>query len=527
MLAVGDLLAGRYRVDARLGAGGMGSVWRAHDLRLDRDVAVKVLMPSVAGDPVLAERFDREARALAAVTSPHVIAIHDVVTGAGGDPFLVMELCPDGSLGDRLDAAGSLPVAEALWLLADAAEGLVALHARGILHRDVTPRNVLLSGGRAKLGDLGLARASATDERPPLSDLTAAGTTVGTLAYLAPELLEGEPPDAASDVYGLGAVAYRTLTGVLPHSAGSVAELVTARMRPVAPLGEHVPGVGPALASLVARALDVRPAARPTAAELAAGLRDLAVAAAAMTADMASGAAPVGPAAGAAAGAPGAGTLAAAAGQDAPTRPAIATKESGELGHPDRSRAATPIPPRPSHVSDRYRGPSLWTGEFLLIAIVAAIVLLILLALTGAFGAGPVATPGQTGPPATPTFASPARVTPIPSPAPTTASPVPSASPVADPFVAATARVAALRAAIDAAKGPGALKGNEAKKMGDLLDKVAGALADRNAPAASAATDRVAAQVEAYVSGGTLSGEPARAVEAATLDLVNSVAELP
>jgi len=281
MLAVGDLLAGRYRVDARLGAGGMGSVWRAHDLRLDRDVAVKVLMPSVAGDPVLAERFDREARALAAVTSPHVIAIHDVVTGAGGDPFLVMELCPDGSLGDRLDAAGSLPVAEALRLLADAAEGLVALHARGILHRDVTPRNVLLSGGRAKLGDLGLARASATDERPPLSDLTAAGTTVGTLAYLAPELLEGEPPDAASDVYGLGAVAYRTLTGVLPHSAGSVAELVTARMRPVAPLGEHVPGVGPALASLVARALDVRPAARPTAAELAAGLRDLAVAAAA------------------------------------------------------------------------------------------------------------------------------------------------------------------------------------------------------------------------------------------------------
>jgi hypothetical protein len=526
MLAVGDLLAGRYRVDARLGAGGMGSVWRAHDLRLDRDVAVKVLMPSVAGDPVLAERFDREARALAAVTSPHVIAIHDVVTGAGGDPFLVMELCPDGSLGDRLDAAGSLPVAEALRLLADAAEGLVALHARGILHRDVTPRNVLLSGGRAKLGDLGLARASATDERPPLSDLTAAGTTVGTLAYLAPELLEGEPPDAASDVYGLGAVAYRTLTGVLPHSAGSVAELVTARMRPVAPLGEHVPGVGPALASLVARALDVRPDARPTAAELAAGLRDLAVAAAAMTADMASGAAPVGLAAGAAAGAPGAGALAAAAGQDAPTRPSIATK-AGELGYPDRSRAATPIPPRPSRGSDRYRGPSLWTGEFLLIAIVAAIVLLILLALTGAFGAGPVATPGQTGPTATPTFASPARVTPIPSPAPTTASPVPSASLVADPFVAATARVAALRAAIDAAKGPGALKGNEAKKLGDLLDQVAGALADRNAAAARSATDRVAAQVEAYVSGGTLSGEPARAVEAATLDLVNSVAELP
>jgi hypothetical protein len=506
MPAIGDLLAGRYRVDARLGAGGMGSVWRAHDLRLDRDVAVKVLMPSFAGDPVLTERFDREARALAAVTSPHVIAIHDVITSAGGDPFLVMELCPDGSLGDRLDAAGSLPVAEALRLLADVAEGLVALHARGILHRDVTPRNVLLSGGRAKLGDLGLARAGATDGRPPLAELTGAGTTVGTLAYLAPELLEGEPPSTASDVYGLGAVAYRTLAGVLPHSAGSVAELVTARMRPVAPLGEHLPGVEPDLASLVARALDVRPDARPTATELAAGLRDLAVAAPGMTADE--------------------GALAAAAGPDAPTRPAIATKESGKLGRPDRSRAATPIPARPGGGSDRYRGPSLWTGEFLLIAIVAAIVLLILLALTGAFGARPVATPGQTGPPATRTFESPARVTPVPSPAPTTASLAPSASPVADPFVAATARVATLRAAIDAAKGPGALKGNEAKKLGDLLDKVAGALADRNAPAASAATDRVAAQVEAYVSGGTLSGEPAHALEAAVRDLVDAVAAL-
>ena len=440
MLAVGDLLAGRYRVDARLGAGGMGSVWRARDLRLDRDVAVKVLMPSLAGDPVLAERFDREARALAAVTSPYVVAIHDVVTSAGADSFLVMELCPDGSLGDRLDAAGSLSVAEALPLLADAAEGLLALHARGILHRDVTPRNVLLSGGRAKLGDLGLARAGAAIGRPPLSDLTATGTTVGTLAYLAPELLEGAPPGVASDIYGLGAVAYRTLAGVLPHSAGSVAELVTTRMRPVAPLGEHAPGVGPALASLVARTLDVRPAARPTAAELAAALRVLAVASTDAAADVATRAATHGPGAGtraaaadaaidmatgttaadaaadiatraaaggpgcatrAAAGGPGAGTTAgrqgsgavAAAGPDVPTRPAIAT-EASEPRHPDRSRAATPIPPRPGRGSDRYRGPSLWTGELLLIAIVAAVVVVVLLALAGAFGAGTVTPPG-------------------------------------------------------------------------------------------------------------------------------------
>ena len=521
MPTVGDLLAGRYRVDARLGAGGMGSVWRAHDLRLDRDVAVKVLMPSLAGDPVLTERFDREARALAAVTSPCVIAIHDVVTSAGTDPFLVMELCPDGSLGDRLDAAGSLSVVDALPLLADAAEGLRALHARGILHRDVTPRNVLLAGGRAKLGDLGLARAGATGDRPSLTDLTAAGTTVGTLAYLAPELLEGEPPRAASDVYGLGAVAYRTLTGVLPHSAGSVAELVAERRRPVAPLGERVPGVDPALESLVARTLDVRPGARPTTAELAGGLRDLAVAAASMTAGLATGMA-TGPATGT----PGAG-LRATVSLDAPTRPAIAALQSGELGHRDRPRIATPIPPRPSRGSDQYRGPSLWTGELLLIAIVAATVLLILLALTGVFGAGPVATPGQTVLLSTPTFQALTRVTPVPSPAPTTASPTPSASPVADPYASAAARVADLWAAIDAAKGPGAMRGNDAKKLGDLLDEIAGALADRNAAAASGAADRVAAQVEAYVSGGKLSGEHARALEAAMLDLVHSVAALP
>jgi len=511
MPAIGDLLADRYRIDTRLGAGGMGTVWRAHDLRLDRDVAVKVLMPSVAGDPVLTERFDREARALAAVASPHVIAIHDVVTTAGSDPFLVMELCPDGSLGDRLDAAGALAVAVALPLLADAAEGLVALHARGILHRDVTPRNVLLSGGRAKLGDLGLARTGGASERPPLTELTATGTTVGTLAYLAPELLEGEPPSAASDVYGLGAVAYRTLSGVLPHAAGNVAELVTARLLPVAPLGEHLPGAAPALASLVARALDVRPEARPSAAEMATGLRSLAISAGGPgpSAAIAAGGIAVGP---------GAGGPAGATGPDAPTRTAIATL-SGVLDS-DRSRPATPIPSRPGHGSDRYRGPSLWTGEILLVAIVAVIVLLVLLAIAGAFGGGPSAPPGSSGPAPSPS-ASPAD-----SPLPSTSPSLPP-SPIADPFAVAAAHAADVRAAIDAGHGPGALKGKEAKQLNDLLDQVAGALAGGDAAGATTATGRLAAQVQAYVSDGIVEGEPGQALEAAVRDLVTAVAALP
>ncbi len=490
----------------------MGTVWRAHDLRLDRDVAVKVLMPSFAGDPVLTERFDREARALAAVASPHVIAIHDVVTTAGSDPFLVMELCPDGSLGDRLDAAGALAVPVALPLLADAAEGLVALHARGILHRDVTPRNVLLSGGRAKLGDLGLARAGGANERPPLTELTATGTTIGTLAYLAPELLEGEPPSPASDVYGLGAVAYRTLSGVLPHAAGNVAELVSARLLPVAPLGEHLPGAAPALASLVARALDVRPEARPSAAEMATGLRNLAVAA--------GGPGPSAPtAAGGIAVGPGAGGPAGATGPDAPTRTAIATL-SGVLETGDRSRPATPIPSRPGHGSDRYRGPSLWTGEILLVAIVAVIVLLVLLAIAGAFGGGPSTPPGSSGPAPSPS-ASPAE-SPVPS-----ASPSFPPSPIADAFVVAAARAADVRAALDAARGPGALKGKEAKQLSDLLDQVAGALAGGDAAGSAAATGRLAAQVQAYVSDGIVKGEPGQALEAAVRELVTAVASLP
>ena len=365
----------------------MGTVWRAHDQQLDRDVALKVLGPSLAGDPALAERFDREARALAAVASPHVVAIHDVVARPGADPFIVMELCPGGSLGDRLDRAGRLPVDEALPLLADAAEGLAALHARGILHRDVTPRNVLLAGGRAKLGDLGVAHEGAPGERRPRSDLTDPGTTVGTLAYLAPELLEGVPASRASDVYGLGAVAYQTLAGALPHAAGSIAELVLDGRRPVEPLASRAPGVGSALATLVARALDARPDARPSAAELAAGLRSAA----------ASAGIDPGPAAGMSDGQPGRTGRSVATVSSAPTRSAIPAR-AGAASPTDRSHAATPIPPRPGGVSDRYRGPSLWSAEILLIAVVAGVVLLVLLALAGAFGgvlsAGPVTTPG-------------------------------------------------------------------------------------------------------------------------------------
>ncbi len=273
MPAVGDVLAGRYRIDGRLGAGGMATVWRARDLRLDRDVAVKVLLPNLAGDPAMAARFDREARTLAAIADPRVVSVFDVADGdpaSGREPFLVMELCPDGSLGTLLDARGTLTEPALVPLLADAAEGLAALHARGLVHRDVSPRNVLLGGGRAKLGDLGLARQGIPAD--VTLGLTPPGVTFGTIAYVAPEVRAGGSAGPAADVYGLGAVAYRALTGSPPPSSHPVG----ADDRGPVPVGDLTPTTSGALAELVTAALATDPRARPTAAAMAARLRDLA-----------------------------------------------------------------------------------------------------------------------------------------------------------------------------------------------------------------------------------------------------------
>src|SRR5262245_26193622 len=208
MPIVGDLLADRYEIQALLGAGGMASVYRAVDLRLQREVAVKVLLPNLAADPILALRFEREARALAGAAHPGIVAVFDVEPGdpeTGREPFYVMELCDGGSLADRIAAAGYLEPPETVATIAAIAEGLAAIHAQGLIHRDVKPLNILFSGDRPKLADFGLARI----EHPTdLARLTVDGTTLGTLPYLAPELLGGGGPTTASDVYALGVTAY-------------------------------------------------------------------------------------------------------------------------------------------------------------------------------------------------------------------------------------------------------------------------------------------------------------------------------
>jgi serine/threonine-protein kinase len=275
MPIVGDLLAGRYRIVGPLGAGGMASVWRAHDERLDRDVAIKVLLPNLAADPALAARFDREARALAAAGHPAIVSIFDVEPGdptTGREPFYVMELCDGGSLADRL-AGGPLPPDDAVHILAAVAEGVAALHDRGIVHRDVKPGNILFCGGRTKLADFGLARPEQATEA---TALTMAGTVAGTLAYLAPELVSGGQASAASDTYALGVVAFQALTGRLPRPSGSMEEFVATIRGPATIASAAAPHLGDAFDGPIAAALATDPRSRQDplglAADLVAGL---------------------------------------------------------------------------------------------------------------------------------------------------------------------------------------------------------------------------------------------------------------
>jgi serine/threonine-protein kinase len=274
MPIVGDVLGERYRIEGVLGAGGMASVYRATDLRLEREVAVKVLLPNLARDPSLADRFDREARMLAAVAHPGVAAVFDVDGGnpaTGREPFYVMELCDGGSLADRIEAGGRLDPGDVIPTITAVAQGLAELHHQGLIHRDVKPGNILFCGGRPKLADFGLARADASSDQ---TTLTEPGTTVGTLGYLAPELLRGGQPSIASDTYGLGATAFHALTGRAPRPGDSLADMVTAQTVAAPSVSSVAPELGTAFDGPCAAALAADPGSRPGPQRFAADLEE-------------------------------------------------------------------------------------------------------------------------------------------------------------------------------------------------------------------------------------------------------------
>src|SRR5438552_3862444 len=240
-LAVGTRV-GPYEIQAPLGAGGMGEVYKARDTRLDRTVAIKVLPAALALDPAFRGRFDREARAISQLSHPHICALYDVGEHQGTS-FLVMEHLEGETLAARLER-GALKVDEAARIGIEIAEALAAAHRAGIIHRDLKPANVfLIRGGasssspHAKLLDFGLAKTTPVVafragpdvmSVPPTvsTPLTHQGTILGTFQYMAPEQIEGGDADARSDIWAFGCVLYEMLTGAPAFSGKSYASLI-------------------------------------------------------------------------------------------------------------------------------------------------------------------------------------------------------------------------------------------------------------------------------------------------------------
>jgi serine/threonine-protein kinase len=267
--APGRLVAGRYEIRARLGAGGMGSVWRAYDRELEEEVALKVLLPERLHDLTMLEHLRREVKLARRITHPNVCRVFDY--GEDGElRFLTMELIEGRTLRALL-AAGALGPREALGALGQIADGLAAVHARGIIHRDLKPENVIVrSTGQAVVADFGLARA-------PLADQLGANDMAGTPAYMSPEQLRGEPLDARSDIFTLGLLAFEMLTGRSPFEGGSSVTKSRAILR-APPESLVVPalpgGFVRELDRVLARALAKAPADRfASASEFAAALR--------------------------------------------------------------------------------------------------------------------------------------------------------------------------------------------------------------------------------------------------------------
>jgi serine/threonine-protein kinase len=252
------MVSGRYELERPLGHGAMATVDLARDVDLDRPVALKRLAENLARDDELRARFLREARLAARLAHPNVVHVYDVGED-DGRPFMAMEYVDGETLAELVARRGPLPPDEAAELGIQICRGLAAVHAAGLVHRDVKPQNLLLRrDGVLKLGDFGIAFGLEGTR------LTMAGTVLGTAAYLAPEQARGEEVTAAADVYGVGAVLYELLTGRPPRAPASIAELAsdTAILPPA--------GAPPALAAVVMRCLAREPRQRPaSAAEVA------------------------------------------------------------------------------------------------------------------------------------------------------------------------------------------------------------------------------------------------------------------
>ena len=258
MVALQSALAGEYSIERELGRGGMAIVYLAREVRLDRLVALKVLPPAFAVRSDLKERFIREARTSAKLSHPNIVPIFRV-DEIGGFVFFAMAYVEGETLGQRIRVKGPLPPREAVPLIREVAWALAYAHARGIVHRDVKPDNILIESGtnRALVTDFGIAHVTESVQ------LTQDGMVMGTAHYMSPEQAAGEPLDGRSDLYSLGVVAYYALSGKLPFDAPSMQALLAMHLtQPPPPLTSANPGVPRSVASAIERCLAKDPAAR-------------------------------------------------------------------------------------------------------------------------------------------------------------------------------------------------------------------------------------------------------------------------
>jgi serine/threonine-protein kinase len=259
MAVLGMEIAGRYRLDRRLGAGGMSTVYQGLDQVLERQVAVKLLAEHLAEDDGFVARFRREALAAARLVHPNIVQVYD----SGHDAemhrhYIVMEYVEGETLAQVLRARPVLPVGEAIEIVSQACEGLEYAHRHSVIHRDVKPGNLLINpDGLVKLADFGIAKA-AEDSR-----ITQIGSVLGTAAYLSPERAKGQEATVSSDVYSIGVVLYQALAGRVPYETGSLTELALRQQEgEPEPLAMLNPEVGPELSRAVGRTLTADPAER-------------------------------------------------------------------------------------------------------------------------------------------------------------------------------------------------------------------------------------------------------------------------
>lgn len=258
---IGRTLDGRYRIESLLARGGMATVYVASDLRLRRNVAVKVMHASLAEDAEFVHRFEREAHAAAQLTNPHVVAVHDQGHDTASDViYLVMEFVNGRTVRDIMTARGPLTETQALAIIDPVLQALAAAHDAGFVHRDVKPENVLIGDdGRIKVTDFGLARAIVAS---PMSAATQ-GVLIGTVAYLSPEQVNRGFADARSDVYGAGVLLYELLTGQVPHTGETPLAVAYQHVHnDVPPPSQAKPGLPPVIDALVGKATRREPSER-------------------------------------------------------------------------------------------------------------------------------------------------------------------------------------------------------------------------------------------------------------------------